>query len=241
MTHEYSYDSYEEMIADPMWRKRLLSLNSALLNSMKSIEEVPSLNGNLFYRHKDPEFCQNDMIQRFETKRKNFFYLAKHVSTLLEVGVNGGHSLFLALSSNPLLNVIGIDVAEKLHASWAPVDKYVPAAYKWLKREFPNRCIFIKGHSLIELPKFALENPTMTIDAIHLDGSKDTHLRELLAILPLMKKGGFAVFDDANTQSVGKSLSQIKSLNIARPRDLSHLGIEATPGHRIFSILDASG
>ena len=81
----------------------------------------------------------------------------------------------------------------------------------------------------------------MIIDAVHLDGAKNTHLRELLAILPLMRKGGFVVFDDANTSPVSKGIEQIKALNIARPRDLTHLGLERTPAHRIFPILDASG
>ena len=116
---------------------------------MEDSDEIPSLNGNLFYSHKDPNFFQSDMVQKFETKRKNFFNLAKQISTLLEVGVNGGHSLFLALSSNPTLKVIGVDVAEKLDPSWAPVDKYVPAAYHWLTREFPERCVFSKEIHLL--------------------------------------------------------------------------------------------
>jgi len=240
MAHDYNYDSYEEMISDAGWRQRLLSLNTALFDAMAGMDDAPCLNGNLFYDHKDPDFLQAAMVAKFEGKRKNFFNLAKQISTLLEVGVNGGHSLFLALSSNPNIQVIGIDVAEQLEPSWAPVDKYVPAAYDWLKNEFPGQCTLIKGNSLVELPKFALDNPALDIDAVHLDGAKDTHLRELLAILPLMKKGGFAVFDDANTAPVRKSLEQIKVLNIARPRDLKHLGLERTPGHRIWPILDAS-
>ncbi|MFO8127916.1 class I SAM-dependent methyltransferase [Yoonia sp.] len=239
MTRNYGYSNYEEMIADPAWRKRLNSLNNALVESMKTIDEEPSLNGNLFYGHKDEGFMDGDLLQKFEPKRKNFFELAKHVTTLLEVGVNGGHSLFLALSSNPNLKVIGIDVAERLQPSWSPVEKYVPAAFRWLENEFPNRCSFVKGNSLVEMPKLALENPSMIIDALHLDGSKDTHLRELLAILPLMKKGGFVVFDDANTKPVIRGMERVKSLNIARPRDLTHLGLKRTQGHRIWPILDA--
>lgn len=241
MAHTYNYDTYEDMVADPAWRKRLTSLNNALVKTMGGTDEEPSLNGNLFYAHKDPHFVQSDLIDKFEVKRKNFFKLAKHISTLLEVGVNGGHSLFLALSANPSLQVIGVDVAVRLETSWAPVEKYVPAAFKWLEKEFPDRCTFIKGNSLVELPKFTLNNQSLVVDAVHLDGSKDTHLRELLAVLPLMNEGGFVVFDDANTKPVLKGIGQVKKLNIARPRDLTHMGIERTPGQRIFPILDASG
>lgn len=241
MAHTYDYDSYDEMISDPRWHERLLSLNTALVGSMDGMDDAAALNGNLFYDHKDPDFHKSEIVEKFEVKRRNFFNLAKQISTLLEVGVNGGHSLFLALSASPTLQVFGIDVAERLEPSWAPVDRYVPAAYAWLEKEFPGRCTFIKGNSLVELPKLALENPTQQIDAVHLDGAKDTHLRELLAILPLMKEGGFVIFDDANTVPVRKSLEQIKALDIARPRDLTHLGLERTPGHRIWPILDASG
>ncbi|WP_162617531.1 class I SAM-dependent methyltransferase [Yoonia maritima] len=241
MAHTYNYERYEDMVTDPAWRKRLLSLNKALAKTMHGMDELPSLNGNLFYAHKDLEFIEGELLERFEVKRKNFFQLAKHISSLLEVGVNGGHSLFLALSANPSLKVVGIDVCEPLDPSWAPVHKYVPAAFRWLKKEFPGRCTFIKGNSLVELPKFALKNETTVVDAVHLDGAKDTHLRELLAILPLMNEDGYVVFDDANTKPVRKGIDQVKKLNIARPRDLSHMGIERTPGHRVFPILNAGG
>lgn len=237
----YRYDTYEEMIGDPKWRKRLRALNMALLDSMSGFDGERSINGNIFYARQDPGFVDLDLAERFEAKRRNLFSLSRQISTLLEVGVNGGHSLFLALSANPALRVIGIDVAERLQDSWAPVDLYVPAAFDWLTAEFPDRCTFIKGNSLVELPRYVIENPDATIDAVHLDGSKDTHLRELLAILPLMKKGGFVIFDDANTRPVSRGIAQVMALNIARPRDLSHLGLARTPGHKIFPILDARG
>lgn len=237
----YDYDSYEDMVSDAQWQDRLKALNSALAQSMAAEEDAPCLNGNLFYEHKDTGFCDAALLPAFERKRKNLFNLSKQVSTLLEVGVNGGHSLFLALSANPDLRVIGIDVAERLDPQWAPVEIYVPAAFAWLENEFPDRCQFIKGNSLVELPKFVLDNPDRQIDAVHLDGAKNTHLRELLAILPLMQEGGFVIFDDANTKPVNRGIAQVKALNIARPRNLSHLGLERTPGHRIFPILDASG
>jgi hypothetical protein len=237
----YNYDTYEEMVSDAAWQDRLKSLNAALLDSMKDFEGEHSLNGNLFYDQKAPGFVDFDLSERFQTKRKNFFYLSKHISTLLEVGVNGGHSLFLALSANPDLKVVGIDIAERLHESWAPVQLYVPAAFEWLSEEFPGRCTFITGNSLVELPRYVIDNPDAHIDAVHLDGSKDTHLRELLSVLPLMKRGGFVIFDDANTKPVSRGISQIMALNIARPRKLGHLGIERTPGQKIFPILDATG
>lgn len=239
MGERENFDSFEQMIADPKWQDRLASLNSTLCESMSGTDEVPMLNGNLFYAHKDPDFFKNDLIGRFETKRKNLFYLAKQLKTLLEVGVNGGHSLFLALTANPDLTVVGVDVAERLDLDWAPVEHYVPAAFRWLEAEFPGRCTFIKGNSLVELPSFALQNPDLIVDAVHLDGAKNTHLRELLAILPLMRKGGYVIFDDANTSPVQRGIEQVKLLNIARPRNLSHLGLERTPGHRIFPIINA--
>lgn len=240
MTFANGFGSYEEMISDPLWQERLSSLNAALVNSMEDLGSKPVLNGNIFYDHKDPDFRDNGLVARFEAKRKNIFNLSRRLTSFLEVGVNGGHSLFLALSANPDIKVIGIDVAERLDPDWAPVERYVPAAFDWLHREFPGRCVFIKGNSLVELPRFVLDHPSMVIDAVHLDGAKNTHLRELLAVLPLMRKGGYAIFDDANTAPVRKGIDQVKALNIARPRDLTHLGLERTPGHRVFPIIDAT-
>ena len=242
MTTDTAFETYDEMIADPDWQRRLRALNEALWASMAGLPEAERcLNGNLFYAHKAPDFREAALLPRFDIKRRNLFALAQRIESFLEVGVNGGHSLFLALSANPRLKVVGIDVAERLHQSWAPVDLYVPEAFRWLDAAFPGRCTFIKGNSLVELPRFALDHPERRIDALHLDGSKETHLRETLAALPLMREGGFVIFDDANMAPVGRAMQQVKRLGIGRPADLSEAGIVPTPGHRIFEIADATG
>jgi len=49
----------------------------------------------------------------------------------------------------------------------------------------------------------------------------------------------YSAYEEMISDSEG--IEQVKALNIARPRHLTHLGLERTPGHRIFPIIDASG
>ena len=230
------YGSYDEMISCAEWREGLRDLNGTLLASMEGHDGATALNGNLFYEHLDPGFAEAELAPRFAQKRINLFNLAASATRMLEVGVNGGHSLYLALSANPDLQVIGVDICRQVEPGWGPVHLYVPAAFAWLERAFPGRCRFEAGNSLLILPRIAEESPNLRIDLLHLDGAKDTHLRETLAVHDLLSRDGHVIYDDANTKPVRKSLRQVRSLNLARPVDLSAMGVMRTPGHRVFRV-----
>lgn len=194
------------------------------------------LNGNLFYRHKDAGFQTEEMTPRFDGKRRNLFHLARQSAHMFEVGVNGGHSLYLALSSNPKLRITGVDICKQVSADWARVDIYVPAAFDWLTKAFPGRCIFISGNSLIELPRYVDQNPEEKVDLLHLDGAKDTHLREFLAMRPLMGEGAFLLQDDTNAQPVRNSMRQILRLGLANKANVVETGLVEAWGHRTLIV-----
>lgn len=231
-----SYDTYDEMLACDAWQNALESLNAQLVKLLNDADAAPELNGNLFYSHKDPKFEGSELVPQFDGKRRNLFKLAKDAKHMLEVGVNGGHSLFLALSANPKLRVTGIDICRQVVPSWARVDVYVPGAFDWLSKAFPKRCSFITGNSLIELPRYTDENPKEKIDLLHLDGAKDTHLREFLAIRPLMRKGAVLLQDDTNTKPVRTSMRQIQNLGYAVKPSLDDTGLLEIPGHKILYV-----
>jgi hypothetical protein len=88
---------------------------------------------------------------------------------MLEVGVNGGHSAYVALTANPGLEFHGVDICE--HA-------YVRPAIAHLQREFPGRVYFYDGDSLEVLPR--LVESRLRFDLFHLDGAKRTYLEDIL-------------------------------------------------------------
>ena len=150
----------------------------------------------------------------FDPKRRNFFELARRSSHLFEIGVNGGHSMLLALMANPALKCTGVDVCKQLRPRWARVDIYVPAAFAWLKYKFRDRVEFITGNSLVEAPAYQLAHPDAQIDFLHLDGSKNTHLRECLAVHPVLSPGAYVVHDDYNLRSVRMSDRQLRKIGM---------------------------
>ncbi len=231
-----TYESYDEMLACPAWIAGLDDLNAHLANTLSRWGQSAELNGNLFYAHRDPDFLNSGLLPRFDGKRRNLFWLARQSRHMFEVGVNGGHSLYLALSANPALRVTGVDICRQLTPTWARVDIYVPAAFAWLTQAFPGRCRFITGNSLVELPKYADENPTETIDLLHLDGSKDTHLREYLALKPLMPKGAFLLQDDTNMGPVRVAMRQILQLGLAQKVDVDHPDLQDLPSHKVLVV-----
>lgn len=231
-----TYESYDDMLACGAWTAGLDDLNTHLANTLSHWGQHVELNGNLFYAHRDPDYRHKGLLERFDGKRRNLFWLARQSAHLFEVGVNGGHSLYLALSANPTLRVTGVDICKQLSPTWARVDIYVPAAFAWLRHAFPGRCRFITGNSLVELPKYADENPSETIDLLHLDGSKDTHLREFLALKPLMPKGAFLLQDDTNMGPVRMSMRQILQLGLAERVDADHPSLLDLPGHKVLLV-----
>ena len=153
------------------------------------------------------------------------------------MGVNGGHSLLLALMANPELRCVGVDVCARLDPSWARVDIYVPAAFDWLEANFPGRVETIAGNSLVVAPQYALDHPDAGIDVLHLDGAKDTHLREVLALRDAMRPGAFVVHDDFNARPVRRCDRQLRRIRITQEIDPGEAGLVETRWHTVRRLI----
>ena len=224
-------DRYDDLLASQDWNDKLSDLNESIADSLRREGASVMMNGNLFYRHKKRDFQDDAFVPDFEAKRRNLATLARRASRLFEIGVNGGHSLLLALMANPALQVIGVDVCAQLDPRWARVDIYVPAAFRWLEATFPDRVRLIAGNSLVVAPEFSLAHPDAGIDVLHLDGAKDTHLREVLALRDAMKSGAFVVHDDVNARPVRLSDRQLRRIGITREIDYAATGLMETRWH----------
>ena len=137
------------------WLDGLFRLNRVIAES-----GVP-LEGNLFYEHHDRSFVDSPPDPRLRAKRDPFRSVAVSHARLLEIGVNGGHSAYAALTANPELTYFGVDICA--HA-------YVRPANEWLQAEFPGRVSFESGNSLKTLP--SLRRQGHRCDAFHVNGAK---------------------------------------------------------------------
>ena len=230
-------NSYDELIASNDWKEKLDSLNHTLRDSLIAAGEQPVLQGNVFYHSFQENFWTAEPDPEMEVKRRNLFIVAQNSSHAFEIGVNGGHSLLLMLMANPELKVVGVDICERVQKQWAPVEIYVEVAGKWLEINFPGRVKFIKGHSLIETPRYAIENPKRPIDAVHLEGAKVTHVRERCGIRPVLTPDAFVIHDDTGITSVKKAIRHETQLRMIRPVE-PELGLVENEFHQIYRSWD---
>lgn len=220
--------AYDALIASAEWGEAMEDLNLFLQRALEWAGKRVAVNGNLFYGHLKPDWPDGPYMPEFDEKRRNFVALARHSTSLLEIGVNGGHSLLLALMANPDLQVTGIDVCERLGRDWAHVEVYVPAAFTWLQYHFPDRVRFIKGHSTIEVPRLVIEEPSLRFDMYHLDGSKFTHLQEVVAAYPILAPAALIVHDDHNLRPVRQSDRRLRKIGLTGIVDLEPMGLRET-------------
>jgi hypothetical protein len=190
------YGTYDSMVNDPGWNERLRQLNYRLRDAMQARGVPPLLSGNLFYDHLQPNFWGADLLKNCEEKRRRLFAVAQSAKNYFEVGVNGGHSMFLVLSANPDVRCTGVDLCERQSPKWGHVEIYVEVAIGWLQEMFPGRVTFLKGDCLVEIPKYVAGQKGVLLDLVHIDGDKRTYLRDLQNLWPLLSSETRVVFDD---------------------------------------------
>jgi len=105
----------------------------------------------------------------FRAKRDRFCAAAAGRHKLLEVGVNGGHSAYLALTANPDLEFHGIDICQH---------PYVIPAVTWLQEQFPGRVLFTEGSSLDVVPDMVRRGDRY--DAFHIHGPKGAYYHDIV-------------------------------------------------------------
>jgi methyltransferase family protein len=164
------------------WLEGLSRLNQVIAKSGDPLE------GNLFYEHGDSSFVDRPPDPRLRSKRDRFRSVALSHNRLLEVGVNGGHSAYAALTANPELTYFGIDIC---------AHSYVRPAIEWLQAEFPGRVSFESGNSLKTLP--ALRRQGQRFSAFHVDGAKVNYLADILHCRQMMDgEVAVVIVDDTN-------------------------------------------
>jgi hypothetical protein len=134
---------------------RLKELNRFVKESGESIE------GGIFYWDNDPHYENNLPDPSLAPARRNLWRATRFKTSLIEIGVNAGHSALVALSANPDLTYHGVDLAT--HA-------YTRRCVNYLRDEFPGRVHFYPGDSREVLPDLAEHRPDLDFDIFHVDG-----------------------------------------------------------------------
>lgn len=153
----------EDLEQSPAWLQGLRDLNSVIAATGQP------LYGNLFYDDLQADYVDRAPNPHTRPKRDRFRAAVAGRRRLLEVGVNGGHSAYLALTANPDLEFHGVDICE--HA-------YVRPAMAQLAGAFPARVFFHGGDCRQVLPQLAAEG--LCFDAFHIDGAKHLYLTDIL-------------------------------------------------------------
>lgn len=166
---------------------RLKTLNGFVVASGEIIE------GGIFYWDQDPRFAANPPDATLAPARRNIWRASRFKRSLLEIGVNAGHSALLCLSANPDLVYHGVDIG--FHA-------YTKACADFLAQEFPGRFFFHPGDSREVLPRLATHRPDLDFDLFHVDGGHTDELcrADISNCLRLAKHGAgkHLVLDDIN-------------------------------------------
>jgi predicted O-methyltransferase YrrM len=190
--------------AEPAWLERLYSLNAVLVASGERLA------GSICYEHHQEDYERTPPVAANEEKRERFRRACIGRERMLEIGVNGGHSAYVALSANPTLEFHGVDIADH---------SYVRPAVEWLQSEFPGRVHFHPGSCLEVLPELARQGATF--DLFHIDGAKHTYYFDILNCRRLLddSRPAWVIVDDANMGPVQQIWARCIRQGLVRASD----------------------
>lgn len=181
-------------LAEPSWEPGLEAYQEHLvaLNEIVGKTTGGRAEGSLFYHAMiDP---LDRPHPRLVGKRQNFALFAAAGETMLEVGVNVGHSLLLALAVNPRLHYVGVDLC---------VHPYSRRCLDYLRAHLGDRVELVEGNSRDVLPALIARRPH-AFDLVHIDGGHgfDVAYADMVNALELAREGGLILFDDTNLLSL---------------------------------------
>lgn len=196
------------------FNEQLTYLNTRICESLRDAGCIQHIEGNLFYEPRHSLGLELD--PNSSRKRERISEAVQGRKIMFEIGINGGHSSFLALSSDPNLIVHANDYA-KQYNDFNP-DVYVPAACEVLQELFPNRFHYVFGNCLQAVPQYLIDNPDLKFDIVHIDGNKDTYTQDFYNLQPALTEDALVIFDDYNIPRVQTQVKAIIERNELVPR-----------------------
>ena len=184
------------------------ALDGTILDQIRDLNRHISttgerIEGNVCYWHETPAaiYAQEPPTADPDhmSKRANLAMLAKRHKSMVEIGLNGGHSALICLASNPDLHLFSVDIVG--HG-------YTRLAADFLKSRFQRRFHFFAGDSREVMPRLAVEHPLLRFDLIHVDGGHGAALAftDISNCLRMAEAEATLVFDDVNAPHLGDVL-----------------------------------
>ena len=171
----------------PRFVERLTALNALVRQSGEVLE------GGLFYWDREADFVDRPPDASLAPARRNLWRATRFKKSLLEIGVNAGHSALLSLSANDNLIYHGVDLGSH---------KYTDPCVNYLAQEFPGRVRFYPGDSREVLPYLATHHRELEFDIFHVDGGHtDGACRTDISNCIRLARAGFGkhlLLDDIN-------------------------------------------
>ena len=182
-----------------------------------------SIEGNCIYTHKSnlkPYGHGNCDIKL--TLRKNLYILAKNAENLVEIGLNGGHSIAVFFLANPNLKVLSFDICEH---------NYVENIADYYKNKYNFE--FVKGNSLTTVKSYDSDKK---YDVIHIDGGHDIECVEndLINCKKFAHEKSFLIFDDSHAPHIQRVLNVFCEKNFITEVNYTEHHLEKCHFHRIF-------
>lgn len=140
----------------------------------------------------------NWIIHNSKDKIYNLQQLVKDKKKVIEIGVNGCHSLVIMLLINPHAEYLLFDLGNH---------RYTRPAVDYIKDAFPNTKIdIIYGNSVNTMNEYILQNSKSinTYELIHLDGghTPDIFIHDYNNSKKLLAPDGVVIFDDYNYSEI---------------------------------------
>jgi len=207
-----------------------LLLESPLLRELNALAlSYEAVEGNVLYHH--PLRSLNDPFNEdFFEKRYNLYQLAKDASTVMEIGINAGHSALIMLLANPKLKITFFDLS---------FHKYTVPCFDFLKERFPGQLALFIGDSRKTMPEFINKAPDTKFDLIHIDGSHITNVvkSDIEYSRRMAGKDSLVILDDTSEDGVGPVSDAFKAVDKIQVVDRTVLGLKLTLLHEIFRFL----
>ena len=185
------------------------SFDSTLLNETNELNKTiaianEEIEGNIFYTRK--QTCIDIKPEPYfvlQTRRRNISRVAPYINSVLEIGLNGGHSALFWLTLNKNIKYYGVDICEH---------KYTTLAADFLKKKFKDRFTFFKGDSTVILPGL-VNHIKDNVDLIVIDGGHSSEIasQDFTNSFMISKDLGskFILVDDSDEMPIHKLILKI--------------------------------
>lgn len=146
----------------------------------------------------------------------------KSITSVLEIGFNGGHSAELFLKENPNIHVTSFDIGHH---------NYVKIGKEYIDVKYPNRHTLIIGNSLKTIPEYYKKNTNKKFDIIFIDGGHDydTSFGDLKNCRSLAHKNTIVIMDDTiyrkdwkHNFNIGPTKAWLNGINQNIITEISH-------------------